>query len=39
MGTLQARDVRAFILDNAAAVDLRTVDKFWFIDLVGHGPT
>ncbi|PKP99092.1 MAG: hypothetical protein CVT74_08895 [Alphaproteobacteria bacterium HGW-Alphaproteobacteria-13] len=36
---IRVRDVRAFIIDNAAVVDLRKVDKFWFIDLVAHGPT
>lgn len=30
------RDVRAFVIDNAAAVDLRKVDKDWFIDLLAH---
>ena len=35
---IRVRDVRAFIIDNAAAVDIRKVDKFWFIDLVAHGP-
>lgn len=34
---IHLRDVRAFIIDNAAAVDIRKVDKFWFIDLVAHG--
>jgi hypothetical protein len=29
-------DLRAFILDNTAIVDIRKVDKFWFIDLVTH---
>lgn len=31
---IHRRDVRAFIIDNAAAVDLRKVDRFWFIDLL-----
>lgn len=34
---IHLRDVRAFIVDNAAVVDLRKVDKFWFIDLLAHG--
>ncbi len=34
---IHLRDVRAFIVDNAAIVDIRKVDKFWFIDLVAHG--
>lgn len=28
--------VRRFIIDNVAVVDLRKVDKFWFVDLVAH---
>lgn len=35
---IHLRDVRAFIIDNAAVVDIRKVDKFWFIDLVAHSP-
>ncbi len=31
---IHRRDVRAFIIDNAAVVDIRKVDKFWFIDLL-----
>lgn len=34
---IHLRDVRAFIIDNAAIVDIRKVDKFWFIDLIAHG--
>ncbi|MBA4751449.1 MAG: hypothetical protein H2055_04365 [Sphingopyxis sp.] len=34
---IHLRDVRSFIIDNAATVDIRKVDKFWFIDLVAHG--
>ncbi len=37
MWWIKRRAVRAFIADNAAAVDLRKVDKFWFIDLLA-GP-
>ncbi|WIW89590.1 hypothetical protein K3M67_06425 [Sphingobium sp. V4] len=33
---IHLRDVRSFIIDNAAVVDIRKVDKFWFIDLVAH---
>ncbi len=33
---IHLRDVRSFIIDNAAAVDIRKVDKFWFIDLLAH---
>jgi hypothetical protein len=33
MHWVHRRDLRAFIRDNAAAVDLRKVDRFWFIDL------
>lgn len=31
---IHRRDVRQFIIDNAAAVDLRKVDRTWFIDLL-----
>lgn len=31
---IHRKSVRAFVIDNAAAVDLRKVDKFWFIDLL-----
>ncbi len=33
---IHLRDVRTFIVDNAAVVDIRKVDKFWFIDLLAH---
>lgn len=33
---IHLRDARAFIIDNAAVVDIRKVDKFWFIDLLAH---
>jgi hypothetical protein len=29
-------DVRRFVIENAAAVDLRKVDKFWFVDLLAR---
>lgn len=35
--SIHRREIRRFIMENAAAVDLRKVDKFWFIDLLG-GP-
>jgi hypothetical protein len=31
---IHRKDLRRFIAENAAAVDLRKVDKFWFIDLL-----
>lgn len=34
---IHLRDVRVFIIDNAAIVDIRKVDRFWFIDLVARG--
>lgn len=34
---IRRRDVRAFVIDNVAAVDLRKVDKFWFVDLLTGG--
>lgn len=36
---VRRRDARAFIIENAAAVDLRKVEKFWFIDLLADGST
>lgn len=33
---IHRRAVRAFIIGNAAAVDMRKVDKFWFIELLGR---
>lgn len=32
--SIHRRDIRRFIVDNVAAVDLRKVDKFWFVDLL-----
>jgi hypothetical protein len=34
---IHQRDVRAFVIDNVAAVDLRKIDKFWFVDLLAGG--
>lgn len=34
---IHRRDVRAFIVENVAAVDLRKVDKFWLVDLLTDG--
>lgn len=34
---ISRRDVRRFIVENAAAVDIRKVDKTWFIDLLAGG--
>lgn len=34
---LKPRDVRAFIMENAAAIDIRKVEKEWFIDLLAGG--
>ncbi|WP_206078655.1 hypothetical protein [Allomesorhizobium camelthorni] len=33
---IHRRDVARFIVENVAAVDLRKVDKFWFVDLLVH---
>ncbi len=33
---IKPADVRRFVIDHAAHVDLRKVDKFWFIDLMAH---
>jgi hypothetical protein len=34
MWWIRHKDVRRFVIENAARVDLRKVDKFWFIDLL-----
>lgn len=34
---IHRRDVRRFVIDNVAAVDLRKVEKFWFVDLMARG--
>ena len=35
---IKRRDVARFVVDNAAAVDIRKVEKFWFVDLLAqHG--
>jgi hypothetical protein len=34
---IAARDVRRFVIANAAAIDLRKVEKFWFIELLAGG--
>lgn len=33
---IKRRDIAAFISDNVATVDIRKVDKFWFVDLLTH---
>lgn len=33
---IHRRDVRAFIVENTAAVDIRKVEKFWFVDLLAR---
>lgn len=35
---ISAQQIRAFVRDNAHAVDLRKVDKHWFIDLLTNTP-
>lgn len=34
MWSIKRRDVRKFIIENTAAVDIRKVDKHWFVDLL-----
>lgn len=34
---IHRRAVRRFVVDNVAVVDLRKVDKFWFVDLLAGG--
>lgn len=31
---IHRKDVRQFVIENVAAVDLRKVDRFWFVDLL-----
>ena len=33
---IHRKDIRTFVIDNVAAVDLRKVDKFWFVDLMAE---
>ncbi len=33
---IHRKDIRSFVIDNVAAVDLRKVDKFWFVDLLAE---
>lgn len=32
---IHVRDVRTFVIENTAHVDLRKVDRFWFVDMLG----
>lgn len=34
---IHRRDIRRFIVENTAAVDIRKVEKFWFVDLLAGG--
>lgn len=34
--SIHRRDIAAFIIENLAHVDIRKVDKFWFVDLLTH---
>lgn len=36
---IHRKDIRSFVIDNVAAVDLRKVDKFWFVDLLAERGT
>lgn len=33
---IHRRDIRRFIIENTAAVDIRKVEKFWFVDLLAR---
>lgn len=33
---IHRRDIRRFVIENTAAVDLRKVEKFWFVDLLAQ---
>jgi hypothetical protein len=35
--SIHVRDVRRFIVENAGAIDIRRVEKHWFIDLLANG--
>ena len=34
---IHRRNVRAFVIDNVAAIDIRKVEKFWFVELLAGG--
>lgn len=34
---IHRRDIRAFIIESTAAVDIRKVDKFWFVEILVNG--
>jgi len=34
--SIRREDARRFILDNVAAIDIRKVEKHWFIDFIAH---
>lgn len=36
MWSIKRKDVRQFIIENTAAVDIRKVDKHWFVDLLAN---
>jgi hypothetical protein len=36
---IHRRDIRRFIIENIAAVDIRKVEKFWFVDLLAERET
>lgn len=37
--SIHRRDIRRFVVDNVAAIDLRKVEKFWFVDLMAERGT
>lgn len=37
MWFIREKDLRPFVLDNVGVIDLRKVDKYWFVDIVAHG--
>lgn len=33
---IHRKDIRRFVIDNVAVIDLRKVDKFWFVDMMAE---
>jgi hypothetical protein len=34
MGFIHEKNIRQFIVENIALIDIRKVDKFWFVDML-----
>jgi hypothetical protein len=35
---IREKDLRKFIIENVGIIDIRKVEKFWFVDLIAHRP-